>query len=433
MAHCKLHRLHELTIAEGADQEVRCTVGMELIKCDPIVPRDEHQQSSSIGFYRIGELPRRLEAFHERSAGVDHRNRGPGGNESAFRVEHAPGSNRLPAGGFGNACQLVPMTEGKHEQGGGPAAIRSLHSIIRHVLPLPTPLLRAFLTANAHSDAGPPWDKRCLPPGFFRPSKARMTANADRPTALLASPTEAAQAAEALLRQRYQFVALEEAQQIVALGGDGFLLQTLHEMLHRETVWPVFGMNRGTIGFLMNEWRLEGLRERLNNARRFSVAPLRMEAVTVRGERLTNPAINEVSLLRETRQTAWIEVSINGRTVLPELVCDGVLVATPAGSTAYNLSAQGPILPLGSNLVALTPISPFRPRRWRGALVPDDLKIVFRVLDPVKRPVSAVADQLEVRDVATVEIRVDRSQALSLLFDPEHALDERITMEQFAV
>lgn len=260
-----------------------------------------------------------------------------------------------------------------------------------------------------------------------------MTANADRPTALLASPTEAAQAAEALLRQRYQFVALEEAQQIVALGGDGFLLQTLHEMLERQTVCPVFGMNRGTIGFLMNEWRLEGLRERLNSARRFSVAPLRMEAVTVRGERLTNPAINEVSLLRETRQTAWIEVSINGRIVLPELVCDGVLVATPAGSTAYNLSAQGPILPLGSNLVALTPISPFHPRRWRGALVPDDLKIMFRVLDPVKRPVSAVADQLEVRDVATVEVRVDRSQALSLLFDPEHALDERITMEQFAV
>ncbi len=260
-----------------------------------------------------------------------------------------------------------------------------------------------------------------------------MTANADRPTALLASPTEAAQAAEALLRQRYQFVALEEAQQIVALGGDGFLLQTLHEMLERQTVCPVFGMNRGTVGFLMNEWRLEALRERLNSARRFSVAPLKMEAVTVRGERLTNPAINEVSLLRETRQTAWIEVSINGRIVLPELVCDGVLVATPAGSTAYNLSAQGPILPLGSNLVALTPISPFRPRRWRGALVPDDLKIMFRVLDPVKRPVSAVADQLEVRDVATVEVRVDRSQALSLLFDPEHALDERITMEQFAV
>jgi NAD+ kinase len=272
-----------------------------------------------------------------------------------------------------------------------------------------------------------------LPPGAIGLSKAAMTANADKATALLASPAEAAQAAEALLREHYDFVALEEAEQVVALGGDGFLLQTLHEMLHRGKLCPVFGMNRGTIGFLLNEWRLEGLRERLNSARSFSVAPLKMEAVTVRGERLTNPAINEVSLLRETRQTAWIEVCINGRTVLPELVCDGVLVATPAGSTAYNLSAQGPILPLGSNLVALTPISPFRPRRWRGALVPDDLKILFRVLDPVKRPVSAVADQLEVRDVETVQVEVDRSQALTLLFDPEHALDERIAMEQFAV
>ena len=260
-----------------------------------------------------------------------------------------------------------------------------------------------------------------------------MTANSDRPTALLASGTEAAQSAEALLRERYQFVALEQAEQIVALGGDGFLLQTLHEMLHRGKLCPVFGMNRGTVGFLMNEWRLEGLQERLNNAKPFTVAPLRMEAVTVRGERLSNPAINEVSLLRQTRQTAWIEVCINDRIVLPELVCDGVLVATPAGSTAYNLSAQGPILPLGSNLVALTPISPFRPRRWRGALVPDDLNIVFRVLDPVKRPVSAVADQLEVRDVETVKVQVDRSQVLTLLFDPEHALDERISMEQFTV
>jgi len=260
-----------------------------------------------------------------------------------------------------------------------------------------------------------------------------MTANADRATALLASPAEAAQAAEVMLRERYNFVPLDEAEQVVALGGDGFLLQTLHEMLHRGRICPIFGMNRGTVGFLMNDWRIEGLRERVNNAKAFSVAPLRMEATTVAGETLVNPAINEVSLLRETRQTAWIEVSVNGRVVLPELVCDGVLVATPAGSTAYNLSAQGPILPLGANLVALTPISPFRPRRWRGALVPDDLKILMRVLDPVKRPVSAVADQLEVRDVATVEVSVDRSQALTLLFDPEHALDERIAMEQFAV
>ena len=219
---------------------------------------------------------------------------------------------------------------------------------------------------------------------------------------------------------------------MIALGGDGFLLQTLHEMLARDALCPVFGMNRGTVGFLMNEWRIDGLAERLDRARAFSVAPLRMEATTVAGERVVSPAINEVSLLRETRQTAWIEVSVNGRVVIGELVCDGVLVATPAGSTAYNLSAQGPILPLGSKMVALTPISPFRPRRWRGALVPDDLKVAFRVLDPVKRPVSAVADQVEVRDVTTVEVCVDKALALTLLFDPEHALDERITMEQFA-
>jgi len=258
-----------------------------------------------------------------------------------------------------------------------------------------------------------------------------MTAIADRPTALVASNTEAALAAEALLRERYPFVPDAEAEQIVALGGDGFLLQTLHEMLASGTVKPVFGMNRGTVGFLMNEWRLDGLEERLNRARAFTVAPLRMEAETVEGRVVVHPAINEVSLLRETRQTAWIEISVGGRVVLGELICDGVLVATPAGSTAYNLSAQGPILPLGSNLMALTPISPFRPRRWRGALIPDELTILLRVLDPTKRPVSAVADQLEVRDVAQVRVCIDRSRALTLLFDAEHALDERITMEQF--
>jgi NAD+ kinase len=255
----------------------------------------------------------------------------------------------------------------------------------------------------------------------------------ERAMALVASSAEAAQAAEAMLRERYDFVALDEAGLIVALGGDGFLLHTLHEMLGRGRVCPVFGMNRGTVGFLMNEWRIDGLIERLGRAKVFSVAPIEMTATTVSGEQVSHHAINEVSLLRETRQTAWIEVSVNGRVVMPELICDGVLVATPAGSTAYNLSAQGPILPLGSKLMALTPISPFRPRRWRGALIPDDLKISFRVLDPVKRPVSAVADQREVRDVSTVEVCVDRSDVLTLLFDPEHALDERIAMEQFAV
>ena len=260
-----------------------------------------------------------------------------------------------------------------------------------------------------------------------------MALQGDRQMAVVASNAEAAQAAETMLRRRYTFVSPEEAELIVALGGDGFLLHTLHEMLGRGRVCPVFGMNRGTVGFLMNEWRLDGLIERVERAKSFSVAPIEMTATAVSGEQYTHHAINEVSLLRETRQTAWIEVSVNGRVVLPELICDGVLVATPAGSTAYNLSAQGPILPLGSKLVALTPISPFRPRRWRGALIPDDLKIGFRVLDPIKRPVSAVADQAEVRDVSTVELCVDRTDAFTLLFDPEHALDERIAMEQFAV
>jgi len=251
--------------------------------------------------------------------------------------------------------------------------------------------------------------------------------------ALVASNAESAQAAEGMLRERYDFVPIEEAELMVALGGDGFLLHTLRERLQLGKVCPVFGMNRGTVGFLMNEWRIDGLIERLGRAKSFAVSPLEMKAVTVAGETVVHHAMNEVSLLRETRETAWVEVSVAGRVVMPSLVCDGVLVATPAGSTAYNLSANGPILPLGSKLVALTPISPFRPRRWRGALIPDDLKISFRVLDPVKRPVSAVADQIEVRDVATVDVWLDRLDILTLLFDPEHALDERITMEQFAV
>jgi NAD+ kinase len=249
--------------------------------------------------------------------------------------------------------------------------------------------------------------------------------------ALVASNAPAAQEAEKLLHDLYQFVPVEEADLIVALGGDGFLLHTLRERLNIGEVCPVFGMNRGTVGFLMNEFRLDGLIERIDRAKRFTVKPLEMIAVTDEGETIVHHAINEVSLLRETRETARIEITLNGRLVMPELVCDGVLVATPAGSTAYNLSAAGPILPLNSKLLALTPISPFRPRRWRGALIPDDLTISFRVIDPEKRPVSAVADQIEVRDVATVEVRVDPTDVLTLLFDPEHALDERITMEQF--
>lgn len=251
--------------------------------------------------------------------------------------------------------------------------------------------------------------------------------------ALVASSTDVAVDARHELQSRYEWVSLDEAEVIVAIGGDGFMLQTLHMLLERRQTAPVYGMNRGTVGFLMNDWSMDQLDDRLARAKRFEVSPLKMEAETIDGARVVLPAINEVSLLRETRQTAKLEIAVNGRVVLDELVCDGVLVATPAGSTAYNLSANGPILPLGSALQALTPISPFRPRRWRGAILPDSATVVFRVLEPVKRPVSAVADQREVRDVATVQVSQDRSVSLCLMFDPEHALDDRITMEQFVV
>jgi NAD+ kinase len=249
--------------------------------------------------------------------------------------------------------------------------------------------------------------------------------------ALVASPTPPAQAAVEELRSAYDWVPLEEAEEVVALGGDGFMLQTLHAMLERRRILPVFGMNLGTIGFLMNDWRLERLDERLTRAKPFRVSPLSMTAVTISGEQCVLPAINEVSLLRETRQTAKLEVTINDRVVLEELVADGMLVATPAGSTAYNLSANGPILPLGSALLALTPISPFRPRRWRGAILPEKTRIGIRVLEADKRPVSAVADQREIREVSHVQVEIDHMRDLTLLFDPEHALDDRITMEQF--
>ena len=250
---------------------------------------------------------------------------------------------------------------------------------------------------------------------------------------LLSSHTDVAKAAEALLRHRYAFADSEQAQTLVALGGDGFMLHTLHRMLEGDCPHvPVFGMNRGTVGFLMNDWRIDRLAERIAGAKAIHVAPLEMRATTVAGQTFTHAAINEVSLLRETRQTAKIEISVNGRVALPELACDGVLVATPAGSTAYNLSAHGPILPLQARMLALTPISPFRPRRWSGAILPDDTAVCFSILEAQNRPVSAVADQIEVRDVARVEVRLGRERSLTLLFDPEHALDERIAMEQFA-
>ena len=248
---------------------------------------------------------------------------------------------------------------------------------------------------------------------------------------LMASPTKAARSAEKSLRERYRWADTSEARSLVVLGGDGFMLQTLHAMLAAGESKPLFGMNRGTVGFLMNDWQLGGLASRIAGAKPIRIAPLVMRATTITGETFTHPAINEVSLLRETRQTAKIELSVSGRVVMPELVCDGVLVATPAGSTAYNFSARGPILPLAAKMLALTPIAPFRPRRWTGAILPDDVSVGLRVLEAENRPVSAVADQFEVRDVTQVDVSLDRGRSLTLLFDPEHALDERIAMEQF--
>ena len=248
--------------------------------------------------------------------------------------------------------------------------------------------------------------------------------------AFVAANTPEARAAQRRLTERYEHVTPARADVIVALGGDGFMLQTLHRYLGRNVVF--YGMNRGSVGFLLNTYRETGLSQRLQRAVDVTLRPLHMQATTVRGRTIEAVGINEVALLRETRQTAHVAISIDGQVRLPELVCDGVLVSTPAGSTAYNFSAHGPILPLGAGLLALTAISPFRPRRWRGALLPNMARVEIRVLDPKKRPVSAVADFTEVRDVASVVVEEDRRHALTLLFDPEHNLEERILKEQFA-
>ncbi|HEX7007668.1 MAG TPA: NAD kinase [Alphaproteobacteria bacterium] len=247
--------------------------------------------------------------------------------------------------------------------------------------------------------------------------------------AFAASTHPAAAEAKARLEARYPHVPEDEAEIIVALGGDGLMLETLHRSICRGVA--VYGMNRGSVGFLMNEYREDNLFERLAAAVRVSLHPLRMEALTNDGKTHEALAINEVSLLRQTRQTAKIRISIDGVVRMPELACDGVLVATPAGSTAYNLSAHGPIIPVGAGLLALTPISAFRPRRWRGALLPHTATVVFDVLEADKRSVSAVADFTEIRDVTRVTVREDDSVTLTLLFDPEHNLEERIIVEQF--
>lgn len=248
--------------------------------------------------------------------------------------------------------------------------------------------------------------------------------------AIVAAETEAAREAKARLRARYAFVPAEEADVVVALGGDGFVLQQLHQTIERRV--PIFGMHRGSIGFLLNDYREDGLLERLAAAVPVALHPLRMIATCREGKRCEALAINEVSLLREKHQAAKIRIRVDGIERLPELICDGVLVATPAGSTAYNLSAHGPIIPLAAGLLALTPISAFRPRRWRGALLPRTARVAFEVLEADKRPVSATADDQEVRDVTNVEICEDRNIALTLLFDPELNLEERVLKEQFA-
>lgn len=247
--------------------------------------------------------------------------------------------------------------------------------------------------------------------------------------AFVAADTEAAQAALRRLLDRYPHVPPEEAELIVALGGDGFMLETLHRWLDRKV--PIYGMNRGTVGFLMNAFREHGLVDRLRRAEPVVLHPLRMKARLADGSSVEALAINEVSLFRETRQAAKIRIRIDGKVRLEELICDGVLVASPAGSTAYNLSAHGPIVPLGAGILALTPISAFRPRRWRGALLPFHARVSFEILEVAKRPVSAVADYTEARDVVEVEVREDRDVTMTLLFDPEHNLEERILAEQF--
>ena len=247
--------------------------------------------------------------------------------------------------------------------------------------------------------------------------------------AFLSSGTAEADAALARLTARYGNVDADAADIVVALGGDGLMLQVLHRFMGSGK--PIYGMNRGSVGFLMNEYAEEGLHARLEAAARSMVHPLVMTAADRHGTVSTARAINEVSLLRQSSQVAKVRISVNGRERLSELMADGLIVATPAGSTAYNLSASGPILPLNAALMALTPISAFRPRRWRGALLSDEARVTVDVLEADKRPVAATADHHEIKDVTAIEIRMDHATGIVLLHDPGHSLDERILSEQF--
>ncbi|MGA9864928.1 MAG: NAD kinase [Acetobacteraceae bacterium] len=249
--------------------------------------------------------------------------------------------------------------------------------------------------------------------------------------AIVAAPTILAREARDRLAAAFGDCPFEEAEIIVALGGDGTMLETLHRVLDRPV--PVYGMNCGSVGFMMNPFIEAALPDRLAQAQAAILHPLRMHAVTATGSVEEALAFNEVSLLRQLRQAAKIRIMVDGRVRLPELICDGVLISTPAGSTAYNLSAHGPIVPLSANLLPMTPISAFRPRRWRGALLPSAADVVFEVLEADKRPVAAVADFTEVRDVVSVAVSEDREVRVSVLFDPDQGLSERIIAEQFTV
>ena len=234
-----------------------------------------------------------------------------------------------------------------------------------------------------------------------------------------------------MLRGRFGHVPPEDADVIVALGGDGFMLQTLHAFM--DLGKPVYGMNRGSVGFLMNDYEEDELAERLDEARLAKINPLRMVAYDAMERRHTALAINEVALFRQRHQAAKIQITVDGEVLMQELICDGIMAATPAGSTAYNLSANGPILPIRSKLMALTPISAFRPRRWRGALLPWETHLEFEILEQQKRPISATADHMEVRDVQRVEIEAASDIDLNLLYNPGHGLEERLLREQFTV
>jgi NAD+ kinase len=249
--------------------------------------------------------------------------------------------------------------------------------------------------------------------------------------AFVASPIAEAKTARDRLSARYGDISPESADVIVALGGDGLMLQTLHRFMHSGK--PIYGMHRGTVGFLMNEYEEDKLRQRLAAARTTVIHPLLMRARDQDGDEVQFHAFNEVSLFRQSYQAAHLRILIDGNERLRELIADGVLVATPAGSTAYNLSAQGPIIPINASLMALTPISPFRPRRWHGALLPDNAQVRVEVLEPDKRPVAAVADHDEVRSVCAVDVHMDHTVGMQLLFDPGHGLDERIVREQFGL